>query len=357
MSVRDNAGQMRESATEVLDEIRQLKESLGGNVLIAAHHYQREEIVRMADAVGDSYRLAVIASESDADVIIMCGVRFMAESAAILARSDQRVLLPDFDAGCPMADMTTRVAAERALDAIKAQTGTEAVPLTYMNSWADLKALTGERGGSICTSGNAKKIMAHYLDAGKNILFMPDRNLGINTARALGVPDHEIALVSAQGEVPADSAEKRIFLWDGFCPVHREFTAEQTAVLRVEHPDIQIMVHPECTEDVVASSDSAASTEGMARDIERAGAGAVLGVGTEYRFVERMIREYPDRTIVPLHTAYCSDMDLIAPEKLLQVLRGVAGGDTDRFLVTIDDQGREDARRALAQMIAITENS
>ena len=357
MSVRDDAGQMRESAVEVLDEIRQLKESLGGNVLIAAHHYQREEIVRMADAVGDSYRLAVIASESDADVIIMCGVRFMAESAAILARSDQRVLLPDFDAGCPMADMTTRVAAERALDAIKAQTGTEAVPLTYMNSWADLKALTGERGGSICTSGNAKKIMAHYLDAGKNILFMPDRNLGINTARALGVDETTIAVVSAGGEPPADSSGKRLFLWDGYCPVHREFAAEQTAALRVSHPDVQIMVHPECTEDVVASSDSAASTEGMARDIERAGAGAVLGVGTEYRFVERMIREYPDRTIVPLHTAYCSDMDLIAPEKLLQVLRGVAGGDTDRFLVTIDDQGREDARRALAQMIAITENS
>jgi len=186
---------------------------------------------------------------------------------------------------------------------------------------------------------------------------MPDRKLGINTARALGVSDHEIALVSAQGEVSADCAGKRIFLWDGYCPVHREFTAEQTAALRVEYPDVQITVHPECTEDVVASSDSAASTEGMARDIERAGAGSVLGVGTEYRFVERMIREYPDRTIVPLHTVYCRDMDLIAPEKLHAVLQGIADGDTDRWLVTIGERDREDARRALAQMITITENA
>ncbi len=348
---------MVDPAALVLDEIRQLKNSFAGRVLVAAHHYQREEIVRIADAVGDSYRLAVIASESGAEVIIMCGVRFMAESAAILARSDQRVLLPDFDAGCPMADMTTRDGAERALADIAARSGVDTVPLTYMNSWADLKALTGARGGSICTSGNAKKIMAHYLAAGKNILFMPDRNLGINTARSLGVPDHEIALVSAQGSVPEDCAGKRIFLWDGYCPVHREFSTEHTSELRVAHPDVQIMVHPECTEDVVAASDSAASTEGMARDIDHAGAGAVLGIGTEYRFVERMIRDYPDRTIVPLHTACCRDMDLIDPEKLLAVLHGIASGESDRWLVTINDRDREDARRALAQMIDITENA
>lgn len=157
----------KKTNSEVLDQILQLKKSFAGRVLIAAHHYQQESIVSIADVVGDSYRLAVIASQSDAEVILMCGVRFMAESAAILARPDQKVLLPDFSAGCPMADMTTRASAEKALASIKALTGEEAVPLTYMNSWADLKAFTGSKGGSICTSGNAKKIMSHYLSAGR----------------------------------------------------------------------------------------------------------------------------------------------------------------------------------------------
>jgi len=153
VTVNDGAGSV------VLDEIRRLKESLSGRVLIAAHHYQREAIVRMADAVGDSYRLAVIASGSDAEIIIMCGVRFMAESAAILARPDQRVLLPDFDAGCPMADMTTREAAERALDAITSRSGVEAVPLTYMNSWADLKATYSScRTGSSGSTPRARSV-------------------------------------------------------------------------------------------------------------------------------------------------------------------------------------------------------
>lgn len=344
---------------EVIEEIQQLKQQLAGRVLLAAHHYQEQAIVRLADTVGDSYRLAVLASRSDAEVIIVCGVRFMAESAAILARPDQRVLLPDMDAACPMADMTSREAAERALSLIAEQSGADAVPLTYMNSWADLKALTGERGGSVCTSGNAKKIMAHYLDEGRSILFMPDRNLGINTAHALGLGKDRIALVSSDGTRFLSSPDHaQVFLWDGYCPVHREFSVEQVHSLRKAHPGLQLMVHPECTEDVVSLSDSAASTEGMAAEIKNAGKGAVLGLGTEYRFVERMMADYPDRTIVPLYKAYCRDMDLISPEKLLAVLRSVAAsGDDSLWKISMDERERADARHALTKMIEITEAS
>lgn len=345
----------KKTNSEVLDQILQLKKSFAGRVLIAAHHYQQESIVNIADVVGDSYRLAVIASQSDAEVILMCGVRFMAESAAILARPDQKVLLPDFSAGCPMADMTTRASAEKALASIKALTGEDAVPLTYMNSWADLKAFTGSKGGSICTSGNAKKIMSHYLSGGRKILFMPDKNLGINTARSLGLTENDMCLVSQDGLVPADCKNARIFLWDGYCPVHLEFTSDQVFALRAKYPDITLMVHPECVEEVVGLSNSAASTEGMANEIARSPSGSVLGVGTEYRFIERMIRENPDKIIVPLEKFYCSDMDRITPENILTVLKAYKEGCADSYCVSVKEQDQNDARKALSAMIAITE--
>ncbi len=343
------------SNADILNEIKILKDSFSGKVLIAAHHYQNEDIISVADAVGDSYRLAVIVSQSKADIVVMCGVRFMAESASILARSGQTVLLPDYNAGCPMADMVSLEAAEKALASIKKMTGEDAVPLTYMNSWADLKALTGSRGGSICTSGNAKKIMAHYLDKGKKILFMPDKNLGINTSRSLGITDDEICLVSRDGSISSVGKNARIFLWDGYCPIHVEFKKNQVLALRKKYPGITLMVHPECTEDVVSLSSIAASTEGMAKEINSAPLHSVLGVGTEYRFIERMIRENPGKTIVPLEKYCCSDMDLITPQKLLEVLKACKEGSAESFHVSVSEQNALDARKALSTMIEITE--
>lgn len=343
------------ATSTVLNEIQRLKEFFGGKVLIAAHHYQQGDIVRFADAVGDSYRLAVIASQSDAQTIILCGVRFMAESAAILARPDQQVLLPEYFAGCPMADMTSKETAEKALKSIKRLTGKEVVPLTYMNSWVDLKALTGAKGGSICTSGNAVKILSHFLKQERPVLFMPDKNLGCNTALSLGLKERDIAVVSQDGSLVSGNPQARLFLWDGYCPIHREFTSAQVAALRASYPDIKLMVHPECTEDVVSLSDTAASTEGMAKTISSSPAGSVLGVGTEYRFIERMIRENPDKKILPLEKICCRDMDLITPEKLLAVLKALKEGSEESFRISISERDADDARKALSTMIEITE--
>ncbi len=339
----------------VLDEIQSLKKFFNGRVLVAAHHYQQAHIVQLADVVGDSYKLAVIASQSKAEIIILCGVRFMAESAAILARSDQRILLPDFSAGCPMADMASRLVAEKTLEAIHTLTGKIPVPITYMNSWVDLKALTGAKGGSICTSGNAQKILSYFLKRGHNILFMPDKNLGYNTARSLGLDEQEIAYVSQDGTLVSNNREARLFLWEGYCPIHLKFTPDHVSLLRSAHPESKLIVHPECTEDVVSLSDASSSTEGMAKTIAASPAGSVLGVGTEYSFIERMMSENPNKKIIPLEKFYCDDMSLITPEKLLRVLKALRDGKEKEFEILISERDALDARKALSTMVAITE--
>lgn len=337
-------------------QIREAKNLFAGSVLIAAHHYQPPEIVELADVVGDSYRLSIIASESSADSIIICGVRFMAESAAILARQGQQILIPDFTAGCPMADMTTRSHAEHALVRIAEIIGEEPVPVTYMNCWVDLKALTGARGGSVCTSGNAKKIMAYFLKAGRRVLFMPDKNLGMNTALALGLSEKDMCQISSGGDIfSRDPTDAQVFLWDGYCPVHEIFTADQLASARRDHLGVHILVHPECSPSVVQGADAAESTEGMASQIACAGARSVTVVGTEYRFIERMISQYPDRQIFPLEKTFCRDMDMITLEKLHIVLQGLTSGVVDPYIVRLNELDRKDAKRALTTMIDITE--
>ncbi|HHU35725.1 MAG TPA: quinolinate synthase [Treponema sp.] len=343
---------------KLITDIIDLKRLLAGRVLLAAHHYQSPEIVQLADVVGDSYRLAVVASESPAEFIIICGVRFMAESAAILSRKGQHVFLPNFSAGCPMADMTTPDHAEHALTRIAESIGEEAVPITYMNCWADLKALAGAHGGSVCTSGNATKIVAQYLNAGRRVLFMPDKNLGINTALALGLSEKDICHVSAGGDVfSRDPTEATIFLWDGYCPVHQVFTLDQVASARNAHPGSQVIVHPECTKTVVQAADIAASTDQMVSKIEGAGPQSVTVIGTEHRFIERMICEYPDREIYPLEKTFCHDMDMITLDNLYKVLRALTVGSADAYAVQVSEQDREYAKRALTSMVEITERS
>lgn len=346
---------MLENKKSIIEEIESLKKNLTGKVLIAAHHYQKKELIQIADVIGDSYRLAVIASKSEAKTIILCGVRFMAESAALLARPDQKILLPDFSAACPMADMISPAAAEKALDRIAEITGEEALPLSYVNSWANLKALTGLRKGSTCTSGNAKKIMEYYLSKGKRILFMPDKNLGINTARSLGLVDSDFCFVSKEGFVPDSGANARVFLWDGYCPVHLDLKAEHVKELRAKFPSARLMVHPECSEDLVSLSDFTGSTEGMAKAIQEAPADSQIAVGTEYRFIERMKKEYSEKEILPLKQVYCKDMDLINLENVLSVLRAYEDGKSDTYRVSIEEKTAINARKALSTMIAITE--
>jgi len=350
-----------EANTAQIERIRNLKESFGKNLIIAAHHYQRLEIVALADFVGDSYRMAVEASRTDAEYIVICGVRFMAESAAILAKNGQKVLIPDYGAGCPMADMIDRAMAEEALANIAQVSSRPVVPVTYMNSWADLKALTGDRDGSICTSGNALKIARTYLDEGKSILFMPDFNLGMNTANALGLSSDEVCLVDRNANLKkiaasihssqagSDFSRVRMFLWDGFCHVHKTFTAAQVVDARKTFPDARVIVHPECSCDVVALADDAGSTEAMQKIISASASHSRWIIGTEGRFVERMAASFPDRDIHPLKTSYCHNMNRIDLANLEHTLS------TLTTLISISPGERASAVKALNTMVRITE--
>lgn len=328
--------------------------------LIAAHHYQSPEIIARADLLGDSYKLAVEASKTDAEYIILCGVRFMAESVAILAQENQKILLPNHKAGCPMADMIDRATAQKILQKLNITAHKSVVPITYMNSGADLKSLTGEMGGSICTSGNAKKIMLHYLQTQKTIFFMPDFNLGMNTALSLGVSSEHIWKVTLNGslEGQGDPTNVKIFLWDGFCPVHKIFTPSDIITTRALFPGIKIIVHPECTPEVVALADENGSTEELYRILKNAEEGTLWAIGTEGQFVERMISEFPRKYIQPLRTSYCPTMNLIDAPRLQATIDSITQYEISNeplSVITISDHEKKYAKIALETMVRITE--
>ncbi|TAH55600.1 MAG: quinolinate synthase subunit A [Treponema sp.] len=340
--------------------IAELKQRLGRKLAIAAHHYQDPAIVSFADLVGDSYRLAVEAARTDAEYIVLCGVGFMAESVAVLARSDQTVLMPVVQAGCPMAGMITPAQAREVCESAGA------VPVVYMNSTTALKAFAGEKGGSVCTSGNAENIVRAYLDEGRRVFFAPDRNLGTNIARSLGIPEHDTFTVGAQdldGSNPARlkdlvPANAKIIFWDGFCPVHRQFTPADVRQARECNPDTHVLVHPECSSDVAKAADKAGSTEMLLREIAEAPDGAVLAIGTESGFVDRMIAAWPGKNISHLRKLRCSDMALTDRNSLLQTLEAIVrheetGAPLDR--IEIPEIDRENARKALAMMVTLTE--
>ncbi|HPE35752.1 MAG TPA: quinolinate synthase [Spirochaetales bacterium] len=353
---------MNATMTDDLDlRIKRLKESLGGRVSVPAHHYQRPDIVRHADLVGDSYRLAVAASRSEASYIILCGVRFMAESAAILARPDQRVLSPDLAAGCPMADMIDQAGASMALASLKAAGVANPAPVVYMNSNADVKALAGSLGGSVCTSSNASSVVKHYLDEGRPVFFAPDRNLAMNTARRLGLDSGAVFLVGKDGSIrgQGDPSRGLLFAWDGYCHVHRHFTLDQVRAARQKHPGARLIVHPECDPELVELSDDSGSTEGMQNAIRDGGPGRAWIVGTESNFVLRLASEYPDRTVEPLALSYCPDMSLITRETLIRSLESIVAFESGSgplvHELRIEGQLRDQAASALRAMVDIVE--
>ena len=356
-----------------------------GKVTIAAHHYQRPEIVARAGLVGDSYKLAVESARTDAEFVVLCGVRFMAESAAILSRAGQTVVIPDMNAGCPMADMIDRETAENAVEMLSARLGRAVVPIVYMNSSAEVKALAGKLGGSVCTSGNARKILAHYLDLQMPVFFLPDFNLGMNVSRTLGVAQKCIRRVTRELKVARvdspesgdqdragrpgeddDLSQAKVFLWDGFCHVHRAFTADDVRAARKARPDAIVIVHPECSAEVTSLADRSGSTEEMSRALRDAKAGSSWVIGTEGRFVERMAATYPALSITPLRASYCHNMNRIDVAALDKALADIAlycgargdsrGGARIPGTVTVPPDVREDAERALRAMVSITES-
>lgn len=348
--------------SDLYQEIKEIKEELGDHIVIPAHHYQKDEIVAFADFLGDSYKLAVDCSKTDSKYILFCGVHFMAEGAAVLAGEEQLVVTPDLDAGCPMADMVTAQAAEKASTAIVNRGCPTPVPIVYMNSSAAVKAFCGAGNGTVCTSSNAAKIVSHYLDAGQSVLFFPDYNLGVNTAKQLGLTARDIATVNRDGTLGlGDFQGAKMFLWDGYCHVHKRFGTADITDLRKRFADIRIIVHPECKSDVVDNADYAGSTSMIYNTVKQAEPGTVWGIGTEHNFVARIAAQCPDKTVMPLQKSYCTDMNLITLEKMATTIRAIAahfkGEGPLHNPVTVPEVHKRDARKALQQMIAIVEGT
>ena len=279
------------------------KQELGDDLLILCHHYQQDEVFAFAHETGDSLKLAKRAAEaSDRRYIVFCGVHFMAESADILTSDRQAVILPDLTAGCSMADMASCEEVESAWQELAALTKVERIiPLTYVNSSARLKAFVGEHGGSVCTSSNAERVLAWGLARGEKVFFFPDEHLGRNSAHALGLPAEQVVLWTRGeklgGLTPEALLRAKVILWDGYCTVHMQFSADQILALRQEDPKIRVIVHPECRQEVVLAADLYGSTETIIKAVAESPTGSSWAVGTEINLVKRLARQYPDKHI------------------------------------------------------------
>jgi quinolinate synthase len=342
---------------------RAAREALGDRAFILGHHYQRDEVIQFADVTGDSFKLAKeAAARPSAEFVVFCGVHFMAESADILTSADQKVVLPDLAAGCSMADMATYNQVEQCWDALEdLGIADQVVPVTYMNSSADIKAFTGRHGGTICTSSNAERALRWALSQGTKVLFLPDQHLGRNTAvleLGLGLNDCVVWDPHAPGETgglsPEQIADATMILWRGHCSVHGRFSPGCVTEVRERIPGVNVIVHPECQHEVVLAADYVGSTEKIISTIERAPAGTAWAVGTELNLVQRLAQANPDKTVVFLDktVCYCSTMNRIDLPHLVWALESLAGGQVVNQ-ITVDEKSAAQARAALEQMLAL----
>ena len=346
---------------ELAARIAAAKSTLGSKLLILGHHYQRDEVIVWADLIGDSFKLARFAADNhEATDIVFCGVHFMAESADVLTGEHQRVLLPDLNAGCSMADMADIDQVEDAWSEIGEITAIERViPITYMNSSAALKAFVGRNGGAVCTSSNARAILEWALAQGDKVLFFPDQHLGRNTGFKMGYTDKDMSVWNPHQDVGGLDEravkESTLLLWKGHCSVHQRFRPEHVAAARAEHPGVEVIVHPECAHEVAALADRVGSTERIQEWAREAPAGATLAVGTEVHMVQRLAREHPDKTILTLDPLVCpcSTMFRIDAPHLAWVLENLVNGEVVNQIV-VDPDTSEWARVALERMLAIT---
>jgi quinolinate synthase len=329
------------------------KRELGATTVILGHHYQRDEVFQFADYTGDSYRLSKVASQTDAQYILFCGVHFMAESADVLARRDQVVILPDLNAGCSMADMADIGQVEEAWEqlvklGITDDAGTALRPITYMNSTAAIKAFCGERRGLVCTSSNAKGAFRWAFEKSPKVFFLPDQHLGRNTAYTMGIGLDEMAVWDPfqimGGNTPERLRKARIILWKGHCSVHQRFLPQHADAVRAKYPGIQVVVHPECRWELCQKADAVGSTDQLRQIIAMAPAGAQFAVGTEIHLVNRMAHEHPDKRVITLDDSgcLCTTMFRISPQHLCWALENL-----------VDAKKKKWAKVALDRMLEI----
>ncbi|MBM0234728.1 quinolinate synthase NadA [Micromonospora sp. STR1_7] len=337
------------------------KAKLGSKVFVLGHHYQRDEVIQFADVTGDSFKLArEAAARPDAEYIVFCGVHFMAESADILTTDSQRVILPDLAAGCSMADMAVLGQVEAAWDTL-AELGIagETVPVTYMNSSADIKGFVGRNGGVVCTSSNAKRALDWAFEQGSKVLFLPDQHLGRNTAvLEMGLSLDDCVLYDPHkpggGLTPEQLRDAKMILWRGHCSVHGRFTLESVNDVRERVPGVNVLVHPECRHEVVTAADYLGSTEYIIKTIEAAPAGSAWALGTELNLVRRLALAHPDKQVMFLDKAvcYCSTMNRIDLPHLVWALEELVAGRVVNQ-ITVDSDTAHHARVALDQMLAL----
>lgn len=359
----------------IAERITELKQELGSRLMILGHHYQRDSIVMHADFIGDSFMLSQMAADSNAEFIVFCGVHFMAESADILTGDDQYVILPNLRAGCSMADMATLPDVESAWTEILAETGLSdpinraspgekpndgksyLIPVTYMNSSADLKDFVGRHGGIVCTSSNATGVLNWAFDrAGPEgaVLFFPDQHLGRNTGLSMGIEESVMPTWVPKIGSDKDLQGAKIILWHGFCSVHKRFTVEQVADFRERHPDGLVVVHPECPKETVEVSDANGSTQFIKNYVENLPSGSSVAIGTEINMVARLAESHPDKHVECLDDKICpcSTMYMIHPAYLMDVLEKLVEGEIPNQIV-VSKEVQEGSLLALERMLSI----
>ncbi|WP_295838840.1 quinolinate synthase NadA [uncultured Microbacterium sp.] len=365
--------QYRDASEDELDaRIRAAKATLGDRVVVLGHFYQREEVVRHADYVGDSFQLANAALEQpQAEAIVFCGVHFMAETADLLSRPEQAVILPNLAAGCSMADMADIDQVEECWEQLEDVLGdletpdaeglVPVIPVTYMNSSAAIKGFVGRHGGIVCTSSNARTVLEWAFARGRRVLFFPDQHLGRNTAKAMGVPLEQMPMWNPRKPLGGSTAEviedSRVILWHGFCSVHRRFTVDQIEKARAEHPGVRVIVHPECPMDVVDAADEAGSTDIIRKAIAAATEPTTFAIGTEINLVQRLAAQYPQHEIFCLDPVVCpcSTMYRIHPGYLAWVLESLVAGEVVNR-ITVPADVAQPATAALERMLAAKPN-
>ncbi len=347
------------SDEEVLEEIKKLKEELKEEVIVLGHHYQQDDIIQFADETGDSLALAKKAAAIEKPYVIFCGVHFMAETADMLTSKNQKVLLPDLNAGCTMADMATTSDVSEAFSQIEKFSNGPIIPITYINCSAALKAFVGEKGGSICTSSNATSIIKWALSQGEKLFFFPDQHLGRNTCFKLGISLNDMVVYNPHlpqgGLTPSQIKDAKVILWYGFCSVHQGFTKEHIKLIKNENPKTEVLVHPECSFDVFHNADDAGSTAYIIEKIKKAKRGTSFAIGTEINLVNRLAKNFPDLEIKSLspYQCLCTTMYRVRPRWLLASFQSIKQN-CPRNIIKVSEETKEFGLKAIHKMLELS---